>query len=181
VGDHNIRNALAALAVCHALGIEYSDLVGGLKTLSGLAHRCEMILEHQHVRYVNDSKGTNVGASIAALEGLSKGKNVILIAGGEGKGQSFKPLSKAIALSCKHTILIGRDADKIEATLEPHVSRERAGSMTEAVQRAVDCASEGDVVLLSPACASFDMFKDYQDRGTAFRDAVSLIVQEAEL
>ena len=181
VGDHNIRNALAALAVCHALGIEYSDLVGGLKTLSGLAHRCEMILEHQHVRYVNDSKGTNVGASIAALEGLSKGKNVILIAGGEGKGQSFKPLSKAIALSCKHTILIGRDADKIEATLEPHVSRERAGSMTEAVQRAVDCASEGDVILLSPACASFDMFTDYQDRGTAFRDAVSLIVQEAEL
>ena len=172
VGHHNINNVLAALAICRAMGLPYGQLTEGVKTLKGLPHRCELVAISNNVRFVNDSKGTNVGATVAALEGLADGRNIILIAGGEGKGQAFAPLARAASQYAKHTVLIGRDAAGIAEALDLATPHTFADSMKAAVRTAIDVAAPGDVVLLSPACASFDMFVDYRERGEAFKAAV---------
>ena len=172
VGHHNINNVLAALAICHAMGLPYEQLVKGIKSLKGLPHRCELIAVRDGVQFVNDSKGTNVGATVAALDGLADGRNVILIAGGEGKGQAFAPLAKAVSQHAKHTVLLGRDAVSIAEALDAATPHTFADDMESAVRTATDIAASGDVVLLSPACASLDMFADYRVRGEAFTAAV---------
>ena len=172
VGYHNINNVLAALAICHAMGLPYEQLVKGIKSLKGLPHRCELIAVRDGVQFVNDSKGTNVGATVAALEGLADGRNVILIAGGVGKGQAFAPLAKAVSKHAKHTVLLGRDAVSIAEALDAATPHTFADDMESAVRTATDIAASGDVVLLSPACASLDMFADYRVRGEAFTAAV---------
>jgi UDP-N-acetylmuramoylalanine--D-glutamate ligase len=175
VGHHNVNNVLAALAICHAMGLSYEKLIEGVKTLKGLPHRCELIAVKDGVRFVNDSKGTNVGATVAALEGLAAGQNIILIAGGESKGQAFAPLTKAISRFVRHTVLIGRDAAVIDDALEQAASRSFADSMEAAVRAATKVAKSGDTVLLSPACASLDMYRDYRARGEAFTVAAQAI------
>ena len=175
VGHHNVNNVLAALAICHAMGLSYEKLIEGVKTLKGLPHRCELIAVKAGVRFVNDSKGTNVGATVAALEGLAAGQNIILIAGGESKGQAFAPLTRAISRFVKHTVLIGRDAAAIDDALEQAASRSFADSMEAAVRAATKVAKPGDTVLLSPACASLDMYRDYRERGEAFTVAVQAV------
>ena len=175
VGHHNVNNVLAALAICHAMGLSYAKLIEGVKTLKGLPHRCELIAVKAGVRFVNDSKGTNVGATVAALEGLAAGQNIILIAGGESKGQAFAPLTRAISRFVKHTVLIGRDAAAIDDALEQVASRSFADRMEAAVRAATKVAKPGDTVLLSPACASLDMYRDYRERGEAFTVAVQAV------
>ena len=172
VGHHNVNNVLAALAICHAMGLPYEQLVTGINTLKGLPNRCELVAAKDGVRFVNDSKGTNVGATVAALEGLAHGRNIILIAGGEGKGQAFAPLAKAASQHAKHTVLLGRDAVSIAEALDAATPHTFADDMESAVRTATDIAASGDVVLLSPACASLDMFADYRARGDAFTAAV---------
>ena len=176
-GEHNIANALAALALGEAVHIPMPVMLQTLKEFKGLPHRCQLVSKHQNVAWYNDSKGTNVGATLAAIDGLGAaitGK-VILIAGGVGKGQDFKPLSPALAKYGKAVILIGEDASKIDAAITANVDKVYATTLVDAVQQAQTLASAGDAVLLSPACASFDMFKHYEDRGQQFVSAVVTI------
>jgi len=170
-GWHNVANALAALALCRAIGAPKDALVRGLRSFRGLAHRLEPVAERRGVTWYDDSKGTNVGATTAALAGLAR--RTVLIVGGEGKGQDFSPLAQPVARYARHVLLIGRDAPLIERALAPAgVKLERCPSLEAAVARAADIAQAGDAVLLSPACASFDMFRDYKHRGDAFAAAV---------
>ena len=173
-GLHNAANALAALALCRGLALPLEPLLRGLREFKGLPHRVEPIGEAQGVRWYDDSKGTNVGSTVAALAGLARGAaKVVLIAGGEGKGQDFSPLKGAVARSARALVLIGRDASLIEAAVAgAGVPVLRAASMDEAVALAGESARPGDVVLLSPACASFDMFRNYKHRGEVFRQTV---------
>jgi UDP-N-acetylmuramoylalanine--D-glutamate ligase len=173
-GLHNAANALAALALCRGLGFQVEPLIEALRAFKGLPHRVELVGEAQGVRWYDDSKGTNVGSTVAALAGLAQGvKKVILIAGGDGKGQDFSPLRDAVACSARALVLIGRDAPLIgTAVAGAEVPIHRAASMDEAVTLAAQAALPGDAVLLSPACASFDMFRDYKHRGEVFRLAV---------
>ena len=173
-GEHNIANALAALALGEAVHIPMPVMLQTLKEFKGLPHRCQLVSKHQNVAWYNDSRGTNEGATLAAIDGLGAaitGK-VILIAGGVGKGQDFKPLSPALAKYGKAVILIGEDASKIDAAITANVDKVYATTLVDAVQQAQTLASTGDAVLLSPACASFDMFKHYEDRGQQFVSAV---------
>ena len=173
-GLHNAANALAALALCRGLGLLLAPLLQALREFKGLPHRVELVGDAQGVRWYDDSKGTNVGSTVAALAGLVQGgAKVVLIAGGEGKGQDFSPLKNAVARSARALVLIGRDARLIEAAVAgAGVPVLRAASMEEAVALAGESARSGDAVLLSPACASFDMFRDYKHRGEVFRLAV---------
>jgi UDP-N-acetylmuramoylalanine--D-glutamate ligase len=177
-GLHNAANALAALAVARAIGLPLLPLLGAVRRFEGLPHRVERVAEVAGVAFYDDSKGTNVGSTVAALAGLARqmngsGGKVVLIAGGEGKQQDFAPLGEAVAEAARAVVLIGRDAPLIESALAASGAEvERAGSMEEAVSRAFDAAQPGDVVLLSPACASFDMFTDYKQRGEVFCAAV---------
>jgi len=178
-GEHNIANALAALALGKAVNIPMDAMLATLREFPGLPHRCQLVARENGVSWYNDSKGTNVGATLAALNGLGPaitGK-VILIAGGQGKGQDFSPLSPAMLEFGKLTVLMGEDALAIDAVLAPEVKRIHVASLQEAVAVAAQAASGGDAVLLSPACASFDMFKNYEDRGHRF---VALVKQQAE-
>ncbi len=172
-GEHNAANALAALALCRALELPYEPLLQALREFRGLPHRVERVRAGR-VSYYDDSKGTNVGATVAALNGLgASGIKVVLIAGGEGKGQDFKPLAPAVARHARAVVLIGRDAALIERALAGSaVEVIGADDMREAVAQATARALPGDAVLLSPACASFDMFRNYAQRGDAFRAAV---------
>jgi UDP-N-acetylmuramoylalanine--D-glutamate ligase len=165
-GWHNAANALAACALVSTLSVSLEAMAAGLKTFKGLPHRLELIVARDGVEWYDDSKGTNVGATVAALRGLSK--PTILILGGEGKGQDFSPLAPVVARFAAHVLLIGRDAPIIGKV----IPGERCGSLEEAVQRAARLARPGQAVLLSPACASFDMFRDYRHRGEAFAAAV---------
>jgi len=165
-GWHNAANALAACALASTVKVSLEALATGLKTFKGLPHRLELVRTHRRVEWYDDSKGTNVGATIAALKGLAK--RTVLILGGEGKGQDFSPLAPVVAQFAAHVLLIGRDAPIIEKV----IPGERCGSLEEAVQRAARLARPGDAVLLSPACASFDMFRDYKHRGEVFAAAV---------
>ena len=173
-GLHNAANALAALALCRALSLPLEPLLGALREFKGLPHRVEPVGEAQGVRWYDDSKGTNVGSTVAALAGLAQGgAKVVLIAGGEGKGQDFSPLRRAVARAARAVVLIGRDAPLIEAAVAgADVPVVRAQSMDQAVALAGEAARRGDAVLLSPACASFDMFRNYGHRGEVFRLAV---------
>jgi UDP-N-acetylmuramoylalanine--D-glutamate ligase len=173
-GLHNAANALAALALCRALSLPLAPLLQALREFKGLPHRVEPVGEARGVRWYDDSKGTNVGSTAAALAGLARGvAKVVLIAGGEGKGQDFTPLRAALARSARALVLIGRDAPLIEAAVAgAGVPVLHASSMDQAVALAAEAARRGDAVLLSPACASFDMFRDYKHRGEVFRLAV---------
>jgi UDP-N-acetylmuramoylalanine--D-glutamate ligase len=173
-GLHNAANALAALALCRGLGLPLEPLLEALREFKGLPHRVEPVGEAQGVRWYDDSKGTNVGSTVAALAGLAPGgAKVILIAGGEGKGQDFSPLKDALTRSARALVLIGRDAPLIEAAVAgAGVPVLHAASMEQAVALAGEAARPGDAVLLSPACASFDMFRNYKHRGEVFRLAV---------
>ncbi|AYH45284.1 UDP-N-acetylmuramoyl-L-alanine--D-glutamate ligase [Azoarcus sp. DN11] len=171
-GAHNAANAMAALALARAIGLPWPALIAGLKAFKGLPHRVEPVARRDDgVVFYDDSKGTNVGATLAALEGL--GRRVILIAGGDGKGQDFSPLRDAVARHARAVMLIGRDAALIDAALAGSgVPTERVASMDVAVERAAALAQPGDVVLLSPACASLDMFRNYAHRAEVFVAAV---------
>jgi UDP-N-acetylmuramoylalanine--D-glutamate ligase len=173
-GRHNVANALAACALAHAAGAPLGALAAGLASFRGLPHRLERVAERAGVAWYDDSKGTNVGAAIAALRGM--GCKAVLIAGGEGKGQDFGPLAAPVREHARAVLLIGRDAPAIEAALAAAgvpgaLPVERCRTLEDAVRRAAALARPGDAVLLSPACASFDMFRDYADRGRAFAAA----------
>lgn len=171
VGLHNASNALSALAICHGLGMPMAKLLHGLRSYQGEPHRVQHVVQIDGVDYFDDSKGTNVGATVAALNGL--GKPTVLIAGGEGKGQDFSPLVQPVSNYCKQVVLIGKDADEIARALQPTgVPCEKVESLEKAVVLASEKASAGDCVLLSPACASLDMFKNYVHRAEVFVDAV---------
>lgn len=170
-GLHNAANAMAALALCEALGVAPERLVAPLKTFKGLPHRVETVAEIDGVLYVDDSKGTNVGATLAAIEGM--GRKVAIVLGGDGKGQDFSPLKPALEKHGRAVALIGRDAAAIGMALEGSgVPTRIVGDMDSAVRWLAAQAEVGDCVLLSPACASLDMYKNYAHRAQAFIDAV---------
>ncbi|MET4163172.1 UDP-N-acetylmuramoylalanine--D-glutamate ligase [Marinobacterium sp. MBR-111] len=174
-GSHNLANGLAALALADAVDIPRDASLRALQKFAGLAHRCQWVADVAGVSYYNDSKGTNVGATLAALEGLGAtlegDARLILIAGGVGKDQSFVSLAAPLRCYSRDLVLIGRDANLIAAEVAGP-RHHFAGSMAEAVQCAAELARPGDVVLLSPACASFDMFSGYSERGQMFIQAV---------
>ena len=183
-GQHNASNALAALALCRAIGLPFAPLLHGLREYQGEPHRVELITAVGEVEYYDDSKGTNVGATVAALFGLGKAfggaeQRLVLIAGGDGKGQDFSPLAEPVSRYVRAVVLIGRDAPALRAALEPAgVDIVDCATLPEAVQRASSLAQAGDAVLLSPACASLDMFKNYAHRAQVFVDAVRDIALE---
>lgn len=176
-GRHNLSNALAALALGSAMGLSDSAMLDALKRFRGLPHRTQFVAEQAGVRWYNDSKGTNVGACIAALKGFAGVGKTVLIAGGDSKGADFSALEPVVQQTVRALVLIGRDAPQIEQALAGTVPLLHAGSMDEAVSMAAEQAVAGDRVLLSPACASFDMFTGYEQRGQAFMDAVAGLVQ----
>jgi UDP-N-acetylmuramoylalanine--D-glutamate ligase len=170
-GRHNTINALAALAIGYSAGLDMQAMLNAIADFKGLEHRCQLVVNKNQVAYFNDSKGTNVGATVAALEGLgatlAKDKKIVLIAGGDGKGASFNDLAQPIFEYVKALVLIGNDAKKI-AAIAPKTHIYFVASMQEAVQQSAAIANAGEVVLLSPACASFDMFDNYEQRGDVF-------------
>ena len=173
-GAHNQANALAALALGHAVGLPMTAMLEALRDFPGLPHRCQWVGQHAGVDYYDDSKATNVGAALAAIEGFGgtlQGRQV-LIAGGDGKGADFSPLCEPISRYCRAVVLLGRDADKLEQVLKGHVPLQRVSSLDEAVSAAASLAQPGDAVLLSPACASLDMFANFGERGRLFAAAV---------
>ncbi|MFQ3201260.1 MAG: UDP-N-acetylmuramoylalanine--D-glutamate ligase [Zhongshania sp.] len=171
-GSHNISNALAALALGSAVGLAMPAMLMALCDFKGLAHRCEFVAEYQNVRYYNDSKGTNVGAAVSALRGLASAGKIVLIAGGVGKGADFSLLINALVESARAAVFIGEMAPTLIEMLAAQIPARTSDSMSAAVKAASAYALPGDIVLLSPACASFDMFSDYVDRGRQFSDAV---------
>jgi UDP-N-acetylmuramoylalanine--D-glutamate ligase len=169
-GRHNLANVLAAMALAEAVGVALDAACDAVRAFKGLKHRTELVAEQRSVRWYDDSKGTNVGATVAALNGMTS--PVILIAGGDGKGQDFSGLKPACARHARAVVLIGRDAPQIEAALGQAVPVHHAQDMHDAVRIARGLAQAGDVVLLSPACASFDMFRNYEHRAEVFCAAV---------
>ncbi len=175
-GLHNASNALAAMALCRGIGMDFAPIIQTLYNFKGLPHRVEWVANIDDVDYYDDSKGTNVGATCAALSGLSQ--KVVLIAGGDGKSQDFSPLKEAVSDNARAVVLIGRDAPLIEAELlSTNVPMYHAADLPEAVTIAKKMAQAGDAVLLSPACASFDMFKNYVHRAEVFVAAVKRMEQ----
>jgi UDP-N-acetylmuramoylalanine--D-glutamate ligase len=170
VGRHNLANALAALLASRLLGGSHAEALRALSEFQPLAHRMEMVAKVGGVTYYDDSKGTNVGAVVAALDGFPR--RVVLIAGGRDKGGDYAPLAAAMGRVGRAAVLIGEAADKIEAAFRGVVPTKRAGTMEDAVDTAAAMAAPGDAVVLSPACSSFDMFRDYAHRAQVFRDAV---------
>jgi UDP-N-acetylmuramoylalanine--D-glutamate ligase len=179
-GRHNAINALAALALASAAGCSLAPMLYGLREYRGEPHRVELVGLVQDVEYFDDSKGTNVGATVAALEGLGADRQLVLILGGEGKGQDFSPLAAPVARHCRAVVLIGRDAPLIRSALDAGgVPLLDATSMDDAVQQAAGLAHAGDAVLMSPACASFDMFDNYEHRARVFCGAVAELAEQA--
>lgn len=191
VGSHNIENALAALALGQAVGLDQENMIEALKSFSGLAHRCQFVRNLRGVDYINDSKGTNVGATVAAIEGFGENhlsddnlnnklnnklntddRNIVLIAGGESKGADFSALRDVVGRYVKVVVLIGQAAKTLTVVLSNASKVLVADSVAAAVAAASLNAKPGDVVLLSPACASFDMFENYEARGECFITAV---------
>ncbi len=176
-GMHNAYNILAAMALCNAIEIEKFAMIDAVKAFKGLPHRVEWVAKIADVDFYDDSKGTNVGATCAAIAGMLQ--KVVLIAGGDGKGQDFSPLSTPVAQNARAVVLIGRDAPLIEgAILNTNVPIYHALDMAEAVAISLKVAKAKDAVLLSPACASFDMFKNYVDRADKFIQAVKALAAE---
>ena len=177
-GTHNVANALACLALGEAIGLPLEKMLETLKIFKGLEHRCEFVKEVQHVRYYNDSKGTNIGATLAALDGLGaaievQGGKVAIILGGQGKGQDFTALRNSLRKYAKIAVLIGEDRPVIEKAIEGTTTLLHAESLQEAVALCQQNTHVHDVVLLSPACASFDMFTGYPERGHRFVEYVN--------
>ena len=172
VGKHNVANALATLALGYSVELPLEAMLTVLRKFNGLTHRCERVADLDDVTFVNDSKGTNVGATSAALEGLATTeRKIVLIAGGDGKGADFAPLAKS-AGALRALVTIGVDGEKIAHAFGDRCPVQRAGSMEDAVSKARALARSGDYVLLSPACASFDMYRNFEERGEDFRRAV---------
>jgi UDP-N-acetylmuramoylalanine--D-glutamate ligase len=171
-GEHNLANALAALALGSAIRLPREGMCQALRAFTGLPHRCSWVARVGAADWYDDSKGTNVGAACAAIRGIASGRNVILIAGGDGKGADFAPLADVISAHVKHLVLIGRDGPRIRDAVRGRTPVETAADMPGAVTACARAARAGDVVLLSPACASFDMFRDYRARGEAFAASV---------
>jgi len=174
-GRHNLANVLAAMAVAESVAVPQDAMLRAVQGFQGLPHRSALVVERNGVRWLDDSKGTNVGATVAALSGMDR--PVVLIAGGDGKGADFSGLRDAVAKHARAVVLIGRDGPLIEAALANVVPTERAADMDDAVARAAALALPGDTVLLSPACASFDMFRDYVQRGEVFAAAVGRLLR----
>lgn len=175
-GRHNWANALAALALGEAAGLELGPMLDTLKSFNGLPHRCEFVGRKNAVEYFNDSKATNVGATLAAIAGMaSRPRQIVLILGGDGKGADFAPLVKACQGPVKAVVTLGRDGPALAELLRPHLPVQEVDSLQAAVQQAAAVAAAGDLVLLSPACASLDMFKNYEERGTLFAQQVELL------
>jgi UDP-N-acetylmuramoylalanine--D-glutamate ligase len=172
-GRHNAANALATLALGDALRLPLAPMLDELREFAGLAHRAQWVADINGVRYINDSKGTNVGATLAAVNGLAG--PLVVIAGGDGKGQDFSPLAGAFRGKVRTTVLLGRDAGLIETALAGICHTVRVATMAEAVRSAARFAQPGDTVLLSPACSSLDMFRDYAERGSVFAAAVQAL------
>ena len=178
-GRHNATNALAALGLAVAVGCALAPMLHGLREYRGEPHRVESVAVLDGVEYFDDSKGTNVGATVAALAGLGAERKLVLILGGEGKGQDFSPLADPVARYARAVVLIGRDAPVIRAALEGRqVELLEAASMAQAVSLAAAQAHAGDAVLMSPACASFDMFDNYEHRARVFCEAVQELAVE---
>ena len=173
-GRHNIANVMAAFALATTVSRDLPAMVKAAASFQGLAHRTEVVGRHEGVEWIDDSKGTNVGATTAAMAGLVG--RVVLIAGGDGKGADFSPLAPVIRDKARAVVLIGRDAKRIEEAVRGSCPIVHAGDMDEAVRLARDYAEPGDHVLLSPACASFDMYRNYAHRGEVFADAVRRLV-----
>ena len=179
-GRHNAINALAALALAAAAGCPLAPMLFGLREYRGEPHRVEPVGIVNDIEYFDDSKGTNVGATVAALQGLGADRRIVVILGGDGKGQDFAPLAVPIARYARAVVLIGRDAPLIRAALaDTGVQLVDAADMPEAVRAATQRAHTGDAVLMSPACASFDMFKDYAHRAEVFCAAVRALAEDA--
>ena len=179
-GRHNWANVLAALAMGDLLGLSMPAMLEAVRSFTGLPHRTEYVAERNDVRWYNDSKGTNVGACVAALNGFACGPiagKTVLIAGGDGKGADFTPMIEAVSRSVRAVILLGRDGLLIGQILGDAAPKFHVESMQQAVTQADELAQPGDRVLLSPACASFDMYRDYQQRGEFFMDAVRRLVR----
>lgn len=180
-GMHNALNYLAALALGYSAGWSLIEMVDNLAGFTGLSHRCQRVTSNDGITWINDSKATNVGATIAAINGLAQtmsanGKakqSLLLIAGGDGKNADFTPMAKSLAEHVSQLITLGKDGDKIAKLAEGVTNTHKVTSLIEAVQVAKACAKEGDIVLLSPACASLDMFKNYVERGEQFMAAVT--------
>ncbi len=170
-GTHNTENVMAAIAASGLCGVPAASMRAVLRHFGGLEHRLEMVAEVGGVRYINDSKGTNVGATVKSLESFPAGK-IILIAGGLDKGADFGPLISPVTERVKASILIGQAREKLRTTLEGLCPLHEAASLEAGVEAAATLADAGDVVLLSPACASFDMFQDFEERGRVFKSAV---------
>ncbi len=170
IGTHNVSNVLAAMTLASLAEIPPAAMVRATRRFQGLHHRTELVLEQDGVRWVNDSKATNVGATVAALEGVEA--PVVLIAGGDAKGANFSPLKPLVAKRVRMLLLIGRDADAIAAAVGDGAPCRRVSDLNEAVRVASAAAVAGDIVMLSPACASFDMFDNFEHRGDVFRQLV---------
>jgi UDP-N-acetylmuramoylalanine--D-glutamate ligase len=179
-GAHNQANVLAALALCHAAGADLNPMVDAVRRFRGLPHRVELVARRADgMAFYDDSKGTNVGATAAALQGM--GRPVVLIAGGDGKGQDFRPLAPVLRRHARAVVLIGRDAARIaDEVREAGVPMIHAADMGAAVREANAQAQRGDVVMLSPACASFDMFRNYAHRAQVFVDAVRALPEVSD-
>ena len=177
-GAHNQSNALAALALGHAVGLPFAAMLEALKRFTGLAHRCQWVGELRGAHYYDDSKATNVGAALAAIEGLGADINgkLLLIAGGDGKGADFSALRVPVAHYCRAVVLLGRDAARLAEALDGAAVQVRVNSLEEAVAQCAALAQPGDAVLLSPACASLDMFKNFEERGRLFAQAVGGLI-----
>lgn len=179
-GRHNAVNALAALALASAAGAQLGPMLYGLREYRGEPHRVESVGVLHEVEYFDDSKGTNVGATVAALAGLGADRKLVVILGGDGKGQDFSPLAEPVARFARAVVLIGRDAPRIRAALQnTGVPLHDAATMEQAVRLCSERVHAGDAVLMSPACASFDMFRNYPHRAEVFRAAVQALADEA--
>lgn len=179
-GSHNASNALAALTLGESVGIPLAAMVETLQQFAGLPHRTEWLTEQHGIRWINDSKGTNLGATLAAIEGLTTASGkIVLIAGGQGKGADFSPLRSVAAEALRGAVVMGEDAPLLETVLATVVPVQQVNDMGEAVAAAAAIAQAGDTILLSPACASFDQYPGFEARGEAFREAVRLYLEVA--
>jgi UDP-N-acetylmuramoylalanine--D-glutamate ligase len=175
-GRHNVANGLAAMAIASRLGVGHRTMARALMDFRGLPHRCQLVAEAGGVRWFDDSKATNVGATVAAIAGLGGDKRLILIAGGDGKGADFSALAEPLVRHVRLALLIGRDAGRIAAVAEGAAEVVRADGLADAVEIAFARAQPGDSVLLAPACASFDMYASYEERGDAFAAQVRRVL-----
>jgi UDP-N-acetylmuramoylalanine--D-glutamate ligase len=179
-GHHNLANALAALALAEMLQLPLEPCLEELRSFAGLPHRSQLVADVDGVQFVNDSKATNPGATLAAIDGFAGSGAVIVILGGQGKGADFSALGRRVSQRCKAAVLIGEVAEALSAVLSPSLPSQRAQTMEAAVAAARGFAEAGDIVLLSPACASFDMFDGFAQRGDAFIAAVAALRETAD-